>query len=73
MVKIPRSVSNVEEYFSQNPQHCKQIMGILFSVSQVLTYGVHPAMESDARQTLAPNPHVTNQGPSIGPWIVHFC
>jgi hypothetical protein len=47
-------------------------MGILFTVSPVLTYGVHTAMESDAGQKLAPNPHVTNQRPFIGPWIVHF-
>jgi hypothetical protein len=48
-------------------------MGILFTVSQVLTYGVHTAMESDAGQILALNPHITNQRPLIGPWIVDFC
>jgi hypothetical protein len=50
-------------------------MGILLSrsVSQVLTYGVHTAMESDAGEILAANPLVTSQRPLIGQWIVHFC
>jgi hypothetical protein len=73
MVKNRKTSYKLEKYCSQNPQHCKQIMGILFTVSQILTYGVHTAMESDAGQRIEANPHVTNQRPSIGPWIVHFC
>jgi hypothetical protein len=54
-------------------QFSKKFKAILLTVSQVLTYGVHTAMESDAGQIAAPNPHVTNQRPLIGLWIVHFC
>jgi hypothetical protein len=53
-------------------QFCKKDKAILITVSQVLTYGVHTAMESDAGEKLAANPHVTNQRPLIGQWIVHF-
>jgi hypothetical protein len=53
-------------------QFCNKDKAVLLTVSPVLTYGVHTAMESDAGETIAPNPHVTNQRPLIGPLIVHF-
>jgi hypothetical protein len=52
---------------------CKKYKAVLLTVSPVLTYGVHTAMESDAGETFAANPHVTNQRPLIVQWIVHFC
>jgi hypothetical protein len=71
--KIHSTVSKLSEYYSQYHKFCKKDKAILFKISHVLTYGVHTAMESDAGKYSTPNPHVTNQRPLIGPWIVHFC